>query len=64
MLSLRVRCPGPKCQVTLHVPEQLCGQIVRCARCGQSFAVPPMVAPRLRLSRTDESDPKPKRLAS
>ncbi|RPI61530.1 MAG: hypothetical protein EHM48_05495 [Planctomycetaceae bacterium] len=41
MLSLRLRCPNPKCRVVLSIPEQLHGQHVKCAGCGTSFLVPP-----------------------
>ena len=41
MSSLNLRCPNPKCRVTLAVPLRMQGTQVRCAGCGQSFLVPP-----------------------
>ena len=47
MLSLRLRCPNPRCGVVLSVPEQLHGQNVRCAGCGENFFVPPLMPARV-----------------
>jgi hypothetical protein len=44
MCSARVRCPNPKCRVTLHVPEAMLGRHVRCGGCGHSFLVPATAA--------------------
>lgn len=51
MLSMKVRCPNAKCRVTLLIPEQLHGQQVRCAGCGEPFVVPPILPASLRLPR-------------
>lgn len=41
MRSHSFRCPNPDCKAVLSIPEEMMGQRVRCAGCGQSFLVPP-----------------------
>ena len=55
MLSLRIRCPNARCRIGLLIPEQLQGQQVRCAGCGQAFLVPPIMPGGLRASRLARS---------
>lgn len=40
MQPIRMRCPNPKCRVILSIPQEMTGQRVRCAGCGESFPVP------------------------
>ena len=41
MRSHSFRCPNPDCRAVLSIPEEMMGQRVRCAGCGQSLLVPP-----------------------
>ncbi|MDY6914670.1 MAG: hypothetical protein SVT52_09485 [Planctomycetota bacterium] len=42
---------NPKCRVMLTVPEQMRGQRVRCAACGEIFFVPPPAEPATKRKR-------------
>ncbi len=37
----RFRCPNPRCQVILSIPNEMHGKPVHCAGCGEVFVVPP-----------------------
>jgi hypothetical protein len=37
-----IRCPNPKCGVTLEVDASNAGKTMNCSTCGQAFHVPPM----------------------
>lgn len=39
-----IRCPNPKCGVTLEVDASNAGKTMNCPTCGQAFHVPPMPA--------------------
>jgi hypothetical protein len=44
MRSFQHRCPNPGCRAVLSIPENMRGKTVVCARCGQSFFIPIMLA--------------------
>lgn len=43
MPSFTFRCPNPKCRELLSIPRNLQGLFVRCAKCEQSFLIPPAI---------------------
>lgn len=56
MQYLKLSCPNPACRVVLAVPEEMQGQRVRCAGCGEQLLVPPagMVAGRTARRRSKD----------
>ncbi len=52
MKPVKTNCPNPQCKLKLVIPEEACGQRVRCAACGHSFIVPILRPSRFRSTST------------
>jgi predicted Ser/Thr protein kinase len=44
-MPLVIRCPNPKCQMSMQVPDNAAGKAVRCPGCKNPFTVPPAAPP-------------------